>query len=112
MSALTKIFGNDSTLMFAGGSLGYPRVMRRDLSREGNEIIREACKWSPKLAASCEVLYLILQQWTFWISKNSRISVPIKARICACGNYRVIRDEKEDPKFCEQCRVKFVDSRI
>ncbi|MCD7447151.1 hypothetical protein HAX54_024731, partial [Datura stramonium] len=26
----------------------------RDLAREGNEIIREASKWSPKLAAACE----------------------------------------------------------
>uniref|UniRef100_K4CCX8 Ribulose bisphosphate carboxylase large subunit C-terminal domain-containing protein n=1 Tax=Solanum lycopersicum TaxID=4081 RepID=K4CCX8_SOLLC len=95
MSTLTEIFGNDSALMFGGGSIGYPRVM------QGNEIIREACKWSLKLAASCEVSYLILQ-----------IFIPLKARICDCGNYRVIGDEKEDPKFCEQCRVKFVDSRI
>uniref|UniRef100_A0A0E0R997 Ribulose bisphosphate carboxylase large subunit C-terminal domain-containing protein n=1 Tax=Oryza rufipogon TaxID=4529 RepID=A0A0E0R997_ORYRU len=27
----------------------------RDLAREGNEIIRSACKWSPELAAACEV---------------------------------------------------------
>ncbi|KAF9605507.1 hypothetical protein IFM89_017526 [Coptis chinensis] len=27
----------------------------RDLAREGNEIIREACKWSLELAATCEV---------------------------------------------------------
>jgi ribulose-bisphosphate carboxylase large chain len=26
----------------------------RDLAVEGNEIIREACKWSPELAAACE----------------------------------------------------------
>ncbi|VAH75259.1 unnamed protein product [Triticum turgidum subsp. durum] len=26
-----------------------------DLAREGNEIIRAACKWSPELAAACEV---------------------------------------------------------
>ncbi|KAG2664271.1 hypothetical protein I3760_16G073600 [Carya illinoinensis] len=26
-----------------------------DLAREGNEIIREASKWSPELAAACEV---------------------------------------------------------
>ncbi|KAH0851888.1 hypothetical protein HID58_094409, partial [Brassica napus] len=32
--------------------------------------------------------------------------------ICACGNYRVIGDEKEDSQFCEQCGVEFVDSRI
>uniref|UniRef100_A0A2K1RA66 Ribulose bisphosphate carboxylase large subunit C-terminal domain-containing protein n=1 Tax=Populus trichocarpa TaxID=3694 RepID=A0A2K1RA66_POPTR len=28
---------------------------RRDLAREGNEIIREASKWSPELAAACKV---------------------------------------------------------
>jgi ribulose-bisphosphate carboxylase large chain len=27
----------------------------RDLAREGNEIIRSACKWSPELAAACEI---------------------------------------------------------
>jgi len=27
----------------------------RDLAHEGNESIREACKWSPELAATCEV---------------------------------------------------------
>ncbi|PPS00526.1 hypothetical protein GOBAR_AA20134 [Gossypium barbadense] len=27
----------------------------RDLAREGNEIIREASKWSPELAVSCEI---------------------------------------------------------
>ncbi|MCD9561232.1 hypothetical protein HAX54_020235 [Datura stramonium] len=27
----------------------------RDLAREGNEIIREASKWSPELAVACEV---------------------------------------------------------
>ncbi|MBA0629926.1 hypothetical protein Godav_002068 [Gossypium davidsonii] len=39
MPALAEIFGDDS---------------RRDLTREGNEIICEASKWSPKLAAACE----------------------------------------------------------
>ena len=41
-----------------------------------------------------------------------RIFGPIKSGICACGNYRVIGDEKEDTKFCEQCEIEFVDSRI
>ncbi|KAF6144514.1 hypothetical protein GIB67_023960 [Kingdonia uniflora] len=41
-----------------------------------------------------------------------RIFGPIKIGICACGNYRVIGDEKEGPKFCEQYGVEFVDSRI
>jgi len=40
-----------------------------------------------------------------------RIFGPIKSGICACGNYRVIGDKKDQPKFCEQCGVEFVDSR-
>eukprot|EP01018_Ginkgo_biloba_P040937 Gb_17284 [translate_table: standard] len=59
---------------FGGGTLGYPwgnapgavanrvalescvqaRNEGRDLAREGNEVIREASKWSPELAAACE----------------------------------------------------------
>ncbi|KAL2330748.1 hypothetical protein Fmac_018329 [Flemingia macrophylla] len=73
MPALTEIFGDDSILQFGGGTLGHPwgnapgavanRVALeacvqaqnegRDLAREGNEIIREARKWSPELAAAC-----------------------------------------------------------
>ncbi|KAB5587305.1 hypothetical protein CTheo_9248 [Ceratobasidium theobromae] len=75
MPALTEIFGDDSVLQFGGGTLGHPwgnapgavanrvaleaciqaRNEGRDLAVEGNEIIREACKWSPELAAACEV---------------------------------------------------------
>ncbi|KAF6165445.1 hypothetical protein GIB67_017927 [Kingdonia uniflora] len=75
MPALTEIFGDDSVLQFGGGTLGHPwgnapgaianrvaleacvqaRNEGRDLAREGNEIICEACKWSPELAAACEV---------------------------------------------------------
>nr|YP_009859790.1 RpoC1 [Silene kiusiana]AWX05917.1 RpoC1 [Silene kiusiana] len=38
-----------------------------------------------------------------------RIFGPIKSGICACGN---CRDEKEDRNFCKKCEVEFVDSRI
>ncbi|XVF80793.1 hypothetical protein PTKIN_Ptkin15bG0103600 [Pterospermum kingtungense] len=75
MPTLIEIFGDDSVLQFGGGTLGHPwgnvlgavanRVAleacvqacneRRDLAREGNEIILETSKWSPKLAAACEV---------------------------------------------------------
>ncbi|KAL6134142.1 hypothetical protein ACLB2K_066375 [Fragaria x ananassa] len=68
MPALTEIFGDDSVLQFGGGTLGHPwgnapgavanrvaleacvqaRNEGRDLAHEGNEIIREACKWSPE----------------------------------------------------------------
>ncbi|KAK7260967.1 hypothetical protein RIF29_27270 [Crotalaria pallida] len=75
MPALIEIFGDDSVLQFGGGTLGHPwgnapgavanrvaleacvqaRNEGRDLAREGNQIIREASKWSPELAAACEV---------------------------------------------------------
>ncbi|TYH45954.1 hypothetical protein ES332_D11G301900v1 [Gossypium tomentosum] len=75
MPALIEIFGDDSVLQFGGGTLGHPwgnapgavanrvdleacvqaRNEGRDLACEGNEIIREASKWSPELTAACEV---------------------------------------------------------
>ncbi|KAM3744748.1 hypothetical protein ACB098_06G075400 [Castanea mollissima] len=75
MPALTEIFGDDFVLQFGAGTLGHPwgnapgavanrvaleacvqaRNEGRDLARKGNEIIREAAKWSPELAAVCEV---------------------------------------------------------
>ncbi|KAK4380659.1 hypothetical protein RND71_002521 [Anisodus tanguticus] len=75
MPALTEIFGDDFVLQFGGGTLGHPwdnatgavanrvaleacvkaRNEGRDLAQEGNEIIREVCKWSLELAVACEV---------------------------------------------------------
>ncbi|KAI3732152.1 hypothetical protein L1987_63351 [Smallanthus sonchifolius] len=75
MPVLTEIFGDDSVLQFGGRTLGHPwgnapgAVANRvaleacvqarnegcDLATEGNEIIREATKWSPELATACEV---------------------------------------------------------
>ncbi|WP_407882884.1 RuBisCO large subunit C-terminal-like domain-containing protein, partial [Scytonema sp. NUACC26] len=62
-------------LQFGGGTLGHPwgnapgaaanrvaleaciqaRNEGRNLAREGNDVIREAAKWSPELAAACEL---------------------------------------------------------
>ncbi|CAH2079550.1 unnamed protein product [Thlaspi arvense] len=59
-----------------------------------------------------ELRSLALELNHFLVSeKNFQINRK-ESGICACGNYRVIGDEKEDPKFCEQCGVEFVDSRI
>jgi len=75
MPALTEIFEDDFLLQFGGGTLGHPwgnapgavanRLALeacvqacnegRHLARQGNDIIREAAKWSPDLAAACEV---------------------------------------------------------
>nr|YP_010504495.1 RNA polymerase beta' subunit [Chrysosplenium giraldianum]UXE33212.1 RNA polymerase beta' subunit [Chrysosplenium giraldianum] len=77
--------------------------------------------WANKLLANGEIVGEVTKPYTFHYKTNKpekdglfceRIFGPIKSGICACGNYRVIGDEKEDPKFCEQCGVEFVDSRV
>uniref|UniRef100_A0A2Z4HG48 Ribulose bisphosphate carboxylase large chain n=2 Tax=Cyanophora TaxID=2761 RepID=A0A2Z4HG48_9EUKA len=75
MPALVDIFGDDACLQFGGGTLGHPwgnapgavanrvaleacvqaRNEGRNLAREGNDIIRDAARFSPELAAACEV---------------------------------------------------------
>nr|YP_010989794.1 RNA polymerase beta' subunit [Delarbrea paradoxa]WOV68154.1 RNA polymerase beta' subunit [Delarbrea paradoxa] len=77
--------------------------------------------WANKILPNGEIVGEVTKPYTFHYKTNKpekdglfceRIFGPIKSGICACGNYRVIEDEKEDPKFCEQCGVEFVDSRI
>nr|YP_009864823.1 DNA-directed RNA polymerase beta' chain [Wurmbea burttii]QKE32818.1 DNA-directed RNA polymerase beta' chain [Wurmbea burttii] len=77
--------------------------------------------WANKILPNGEIVGEVTKPYTFHYKTNKpekdglfceRISGPIKSGICACGNYRVIRAEKEGPKFCEQCGVEFVDSRI
>nr|AGE93189.1 RNA polymerase beta [Calectasia narragara] len=77
--------------------------------------------WVNKTLPNGEVVGEVTKPYTFHYKTNKpekdglfceRISGPIKSGICACGNSRVIGAEKEDPKFCEQCGVEFVDSRI
>lgn len=75
MPALVDIFGDDACLQFGGGTLGHPWgnapgavanrvaleacVLARNsgvkLAQRGAEIIREACQFSPELAAAAEV---------------------------------------------------------
>nr|YP_009228755.1 RNA polymerase beta' subunit [Metanarthecium luteoviride]ALS19932.1 RNA polymerase beta' subunit [Metanarthecium luteoviride] len=77
--------------------------------------------WANKILPNGEIVGEVTKPYTFHYKTNKpekdglfceRISGPIKSGICACGNYRVIGTEKEEPKFCEQCGVEFVDSRI
>uniref|UniRef100_A0AAU6QBE0 DNA-directed RNA polymerase subunit beta' n=1 Tax=Nigella ciliaris TaxID=555470 RepID=A0AAU6QBE0_9MAGN len=77
--------------------------------------------WAKKILPNGEMVGEVTKPSTFHYKTDKpekgglfceRIFGPIKSGICACGNYRVIGDEKEDLKFCEQCGVEFVDSRV
>nr|AZN62246.1 RNA polymerase beta' subunit [Echinocodon lobophyllus] len=77
--------------------------------------------WADKILPTGELVGEVTNASTFHYKTNKpekgglfceRIFGPIKSGFCACGNYRVIGDEKEGPKFCEQCGVEFVDSRV
>nr|YP_010637260.1 RNA polymerase beta' subunit [Saxifraga brunneopunctata]WBQ49902.1 RNA polymerase beta' subunit [Saxifraga brunneopunctata] len=77
--------------------------------------------WANKILPNGEIVGEVTKPYTFHYKTNKpekdglfceRIFGPIKSGICACGNYRVIADETKDPKFCEQCGVEFVDSRV
>nr|YP_010535908.1 RNA polymerase beta' subunit [Phalaenopsis deliciosa]UYC27948.1 RNA polymerase beta' subunit [Phalaenopsis deliciosa] len=77
--------------------------------------------WAKKILPNGEIVGEVTKPYTFHYKTNKpekdglfceRISGPIRSGICACGNYRGIGTEKEDPKFCEECGVEFVDSRI
>nr|YP_010828952.1 RNA polymerase beta' subunit [Silene olgiana]WFF47066.1 RNA polymerase beta' subunit [Silene olgiana] len=73
--------------------------------------------WATKILPNREIVGEVTKPYTFHYETNKpekdglfceRIFGPIKSGICACGNFRT----EEDPQFCEQCGVEFVDSRI
>nr|YP_010467828.1 RNA polymerase beta' subunit [Paronychia argentea]UVF30348.1 RNA polymerase beta' subunit [Paronychia argentea]UVF31187.1 RNA polymerase beta' subunit [Paronychia argentea] len=89
--------------------------------RIGSVSPKQISAWATKILPNGEIVGEVTKPYTFHYKTNKpekdglfceRIFGPIKSGICACGNYRVIGNEKEDPKFCEQCGVEFVDSRI
>nr|YP_010848837.1 RNA polymerase beta' subunit [Alyxia sinensis]QXL58530.1 RNA polymerase beta' subunit [Alstonia mairei]WEV93487.1 RNA polymerase beta' subunit [Alyxia sinensis] len=89
--------------------------------RIGSVSPQQISAWATKILPNGEIVGEVTKPYTFHYKTNKpekgglfceRIFGPIKSGICACGNYRVIGNEKEDPKFCEQCGVQFIDSRI
>nr|YP_009403804.1 RNA polymerase beta' subunit [Legenere valdiviana]ASA35070.1 RNA polymerase beta' subunit [Legenere valdiviana] len=82
---------------------------------------QQISRWANKILPNGELVGEVTQPATFHYKTNKpekdglfceRIFGPIKSGICACGNYRESGDKKEDTRFCEQCGVEFVDSRI
>nr|YP_009948486.1 RNA polymerase beta' subunit [Berchemia lineata]QOH97667.1 RNA polymerase beta' subunit [Berchemia lineata] len=89
--------------------------------RIGSVSPQQISAWAKKILPNGEIVGEVTKPYTFHYKTNKpekdglfceRIFGPIKSGICACGNFRVIGDEKEDQNFCEQCGVEFVDSRI
>nr|YP_009738838.1 RNA polymerase beta' subunit [Gentiana apiata]QIC19219.1 RNA polymerase beta' subunit [Gentiana apiata]QQQ87961.1 RNA polymerase beta' subunit [Gentiana apiata]UFP91375.1 RNA polymerase beta' subunit [Gentiana apiata] len=89
--------------------------------RIGSVSPQQISAWAAKILPNGKVVGEVTKPYTFHYKTNKpekdglfceRIFGPIKNGICACGNYRVIGIEKENPKFCEQCGVEFTDSRI
>nr|WRQ20076.1 RNA polymerase beta' subunit [Indigofera koreana] len=89
--------------------------------RIGSVSPQQISAWAKKILPNGEIVGEVTKPYTFHYKTNKpekdglfceRIFGPIKSGICACGNYRVIGDKKDEPKFCEQCGVEFVDSRI
>nr|YP_010375590.1 RNA polymerase beta' subunit [Wikstroemia micrantha]QXU59748.1 RNA polymerase beta' subunit [Wikstroemia micrantha] len=89
--------------------------------RIGSVSPQQISAWANKTLPNGEKVGEVTKPYTFHYKTNKpekdglfceRIFGPTKSGICACGNYRIIGNEKEDPKFCEQCGVEFVDSRI
>nr|YP_010875509.1 RNA polymerase beta' subunit [Lysidice brevicalyx]WHE15687.1 RNA polymerase beta' subunit [Lysidice brevicalyx] len=89
--------------------------------RIGSVSPQQISAWAKKILPNGEMVGEVTKPYTFHYKTNKpekdglfceRIFGPIKSGICACGNSRVIGNKKEEPKFCEQCGVEFVDSRI
>nr|QJX65556.1 RNA polymerase beta' subunit [Cipadessa cinerascens] len=89
--------------------------------RIGSVSPQQISAWAKKILPNGEIVGEVTKPYTFHYKTNKpekdglfceRIFGPIKSGICTCGNYRIIGDEKEDPQFCEQCGVEFIDSRI
>nr|QDF63762.2 RNA polymerase beta [Dalbergia cultrata]QZJ46581.1 RNA polymerase beta' subunit [Dalbergia cultrata] len=89
--------------------------------RIGSVSPQQIIAWAKKILPNGEIVGEVTKPYTFHYKTNKpekdglfceRIFGPVKSGICACGNYRVIGDKKDNNKFCEQCGVEFVDSRI
>jgi len=84
---------SDDSCLVGGGTLGHPWVMllallptgllwklaskpvKAGLAREGNDVIREAAKWSPELAVACELWKKSSLSSKQWIPSRSQASL-------------------------------------
>nr|QFG71381.1 RNA polymerase subunit beta' [Mammillaria crucigera] len=89
--------------------------------RIGSVSPQQISAWATRILPNGEIVGEVTKPSTFLHKTNKpakdglfceRIFGPIKSGVCACGNYRVIGDEKKDKQFCEKCGVEFVNSLV
>ncbi|KAJ8428690.1 hypothetical protein Cgig2_006809 [Carnegiea gigantea] len=113
--------------MIFGGTIPKPENFASMIDEYKHQQLRIGSVSSQQISACAikilpngEIVGEVIKPDTFHYQTNKpqedglfceRIFSPIKSGVCACGNYQVIGDEKEDKHFCEQCGVEFVNSR-
>jgi DNA-directed RNA polymerase beta' subunit len=74
--------------------------------------------WAERILPNGEIVGQVTKPYTLHYKTHKpekdglfceRIFGPIKSGICACGKYQTI---EKYSKFCEQCGVEFVESRV
>ena len=74
--------------------------------------------WAEKRLPNGEIVGQVTKPYTLHYKTHKpekdglfceRIFGPIKSGICACGKYQL---SEKYVKFCEQCGVEFIDSRV
>jgi DNA-directed RNA polymerase beta' subunit len=77
--------------------------------------------WAERTLPNGEIVARVTKPYTLHYKTHNlekdglfceRIFGPIKSGICACGKYQGIEHQKEYSRFCEQCGVEFIDSRV
>lgn len=77
--------------------------------------------WASKILPNGEIVGEVTKAQTLHYKSNKpeknglfceRIFGPIKSGFCACGNSGKILAEKKEERFCKECGVEFVNSRI
>nr|YP_009732843.1 RNA polymerase beta' subunit [Diphyscium foliosum]QHU77188.1 RNA polymerase beta' subunit [Diphyscium foliosum] len=74
--------------------------------------------WAERILPNGEIVGQVTKPYTLHYKTHKpekdglfceRISGPIKSGVCACGKYQTI---EKYSKFCEQCGVEFIESRV
>nr|QWW93011.1 RNA polymerase beta' subunit [Cyathodium smaragdinum] len=77
--------------------------------------------WAERILPNGEIVGEVTKPYTLHYKTHKpekdglfceRIFGPIRNGICACGKCQGVGDKKENIKFCDQCGVEFIESRI